>query len=256
MIIRVASSENVVLGLLILAFAITIVSTTVSLSKVEELNSLFDQITGALTTNSSIASTTLTIQAATSVYNYVPTIAFGSGYVHSTCSACGFDTFNGTRSNEGAGTPNGSCCVGFDNVTNGFLLENVGNTNVTLNMSCSGHCNATAFLGNGTGLEFQFRVNNGSDTTMTNSSRDTVTDTATSCGPSGWNYSAWTDMVGNSSGGQFDLCGGSESTKYFYGSESTKDAVVVDLKIKIPSDIVTTGGAKTATITFKAESSG
>ena len=99
-------------------------------------------------------------------------------------------------------------------------------------------------------------MNNGSDTGTTNSSRDTVTDTATSCGPSGWNYSAWTDMLGNSSGGQFDLCGTTESTKYFYGAESTKDAVVVDLKIKIPSDIVTTGGAKTATITFKAESSG
>src|SRR3989344_1298754 len=249
-------SKNLVLSLLVLALVITVISTAVSFSKVEELNLALSSITGAVVTNTSIATTTLTVQSATAVYNYVPTIAFGSGYVHSICSACGFDTFNGTRGNEGATTTNSTCCVSFNNVSNGFLLENVGNTNVTLNMSCSGHCNATAFLGNGTGLEFQFRVNNGSDTGTTNSSRDTVTDTATSCGPSGWNYSAWTDMLGNSSGGQFDLCGGSESTKYFYGSESTKDAVVVDLKIKIPSDIVTTGGAKTATITFKAESSG
>lgn len=256
-------ADNTVLGLLILALIITLASTIVSVSKVIELNNVFDQITGALGSNTSIATTTLTVQSVTAVYNSISIIAFGSGYVHSTCSACGFDTFNGTRGNEGATTTNATCCVGFNNISYGFLLENVGNLNVTLNMSCTGHCNATEFLGNGTGIEFKFKVTNGSDTGSTNASRDTVTDTATSCGPTGWNYSDWTDMWNKGWNAShppelmmFDLCGGSSTTKYWFGAENTKDAVVMDLKVKIPSDIATTAGAKTATITFKAESAG
>src|SRR3989344_1890239 len=230
-----APSKNLVLSLLVLALVITVISTAVSFSKVEELNLALSSITGAVVTNTSIATTTLTVQSATAVYNYVPTIAFGSGYVHSTCSACGFDTFNGTRGNDGASVLNSTCCVSFNNVSSGFLLENVGNTNVTLNMSCTGSCNASYFLGNGTGTLFQFSVNNASNNGETNSSRDTVTDTATSCGPNGWNYSEWTDMNVDNNGVGFDLCGGSASTKYYYGAESTKDAVVVDLKVKFPS---------------------
>src|SRR3989338_188396 len=249
-------SNNTIDALLIVAVVLSLAGSLFSLNKLNMLSLKYDALTGALATNTSVATTALTVQSATAVYNYVPTIAFGSGYVHSTCSACGFDTFNGTRGNDGASVLNSTCCVSFNNVSSGFLLENVGNTNVTLNMSCTGSCNASYFLGNGTGTLFQFSVNNASNNGETNSSRDTVTDTATSCGPNGWNYSEWTDMNVDNNGVGFDLCGGSASTKYYYGAESTKDAVVVDLKVKFPSDIVTTGGAKTATITFKAESSG
>ncbi|MBI2665232.1 hypothetical protein HYX12_01255, partial [Candidatus Woesearchaeota archaeon] len=144
----------------------------------------------------------------------------------------------------------------FNNISSGFLVENVGNNPVTLNFSCSGSCTAATFIGNnGTSPLFQFRVVN--STNAKNNTADTTADTTGSCRmgtDGGWNYSDWTNMVASTA---FDLCGGTSSTKYFFNSTNTEDAVVMDLLVSIPADLVSpTGGAQTATITFRADSSG
>ncbi len=238
--------------LLVIALLITIAGTILNLSNLDHSKIPFSQITGAAT-NVSTGTATLTVSSQTEVTLRVASIAFGSGYVNTSTASCTYCT---TSTDIGHNAGNASCCSRFNNVTAGFLIENTGNENVTLNFTCSGNCTAAAFI-NGTSPSFQFRLANSSDGGSTgkvsNNSGDLVTDTASSCssGAGGWNYSSWTDVAASG----FDLCGSNGTTEYYFSSESSKDAVIMDIKIKIPDD-ARTGSAKTATFDFKAQSQG
>ena len=242
-------SNRSIVYLLVIAMAITLASTVLNVSK---LGYVGNMITGAAT-NTSVGTATLTVTSQTAVTMRVSSIAFGSGFVNTTSAVC---TYCQSSTESGHASGNESCCSRFNNVTAGFFLENTGNENVTLNVTCSGSCTAAEFV-NGTSPLFQFRVVNSSDGASTgktsNNSADTTTDTTSSCssGDGGWNYSSYTAMAAST----FDLCGKNTSVAYFFGAQPTRNAVIMDILVKIPADAIT-ASAKTATLTFAAASAG
>ncbi len=246
-------SNKTIMGILTFALFITIIGTGVSIFRLGGLGDV--QITGAAT-NDTTGTATLTVSSQTEITLQVTSLAFGSGYVNTTgagCSECVMDTITGFYAG------NESCCSNFNNVTAGFLIENTGNENVSVNFTCSGTCTAAGFI-NGTSPVFQFRMSNSSDGyngtvdgTKTNNSGDGIADSSYSCssGSGGWNYSEWTDVAEAT----FDLCGSNSTTEYYLASDSSRDAAVLDIKLSIPDNALT-GSAKTATITFAAASAG
>src|SRR3989344_2200530 len=242
-------SNRSIVYLLVIAMAITLASTVLNVSK---LGYLGNMITGAAT-NTSVGTATLTVTSQTAVTMRVSSIAFGSGFVNTTSAVC---TYCQSSTESGHASGNESCCSRFNTVTAGFLVENTGNENVTLNDTCSGSCTAATFI-NGTSPLFQFKIVNSSDGASTgktsNNSRDSTTDTTSSCssGDGGWNYSSYTTMAAST----FDLCGTNGSTEYYFGAQPTRNAMIMDILVQIPSDAIT-GSAKTATLTFAAASSG
>jgi hypothetical protein len=243
-------SNKTIVSFLVVALVITLASTIINISKISGMDNL---ITGAAT-NTTTGTATLTVASQTEVTLQVTDIAFGSGYVNTTtagCNACFIST------DIGFAAGNDSCCSEFNNESAGFLVENTGNENVTLNMTCEGSCTAAGFI-NGTGATFQFRLVNSSsgasDGTASNNSGDSVTDTGDACssGAGGsWNYSVYTDMATTT----FDLCGSNESVEYFFDSSSASDAVIIDISIAIPDDSIT-NAQQGVNLTFGATSAG
>lgn len=242
----VAISNKTIALLLVVALAITISGTLVSISKLINIPG-YNLLTGAAV-NTTTGTSTITVVSRTQITNQVSTIAFGSGYVNTTCSACYIDTDVGILAG------NVSCCARFNNITAGFLIENTGNENVTLNFSCTGSCTAASFI-NGTSPVFQFRMSNSSDLSgKQNRTGDSINDTRGSCqtpADLGWNFSSYTDMSANAS-----LCGRlASASEYYFTANATADAVIMDLKVGIPDD-ARPNAQQTATFTFSAESAG
>ncbi len=245
-------SNKAIAVLLVIALAITISGTFISINRLLSLQG-YDLLTGAAV-NTTTGTSTITVVSRTQITNRVSTIAFGSGYVNTTdgnCNSCNIDTFTGILAG------NVSCCAVFNNITAGFLLENTGNENLSVNMTCAGSCNASNFI-NGTSPapSFQFRLFNSSDVTggtEGNNSGDSLADSNPSCssGAGGWNYSGWTNMDEK----RKDLCGSNGTSEYFFDSIGTADAVIMDLRVAIPEDS-RPNVEQTATITFSAASSG
>ncbi|MDP3733827.1 MAG: hypothetical protein Q8R37_01235 [Nanoarchaeota archaeon] len=242
-------SNKTIAVLLVVALAITISGTFVSIYKLINIPG-YNLLTGAAV-NTTTGNATITIVSRTQITNRVSTIAFGTGYVNTTCPYCYID------SDVGILAGNVSCCALFNNVTAGFLIENTGNENVTLNFSCSGSCTAASFV-NGTNPVFQFRMTNVSDPAAgsgkQNVSGDSILDTRGSCQAAadlGWNFSSYTAMTTRA-----DLCGSNGSTtEYYFTANATADAVIMDLKVGIPDDS-RPNTQQTATFTFSAESAG
>ena len=245
-------SPKTMIVFLVIALIFTLTSTFLNIHKISFFNNL---VTGQAT-NTTVGTATLTVSSATALSLKVSSIAFGSGFVNTTTAAC---TYCNTDTEFGPTSGNDSCCGQFNNVTAGFLVENTGNENVTLNFTCAGSCTAAAFI-NGTSPSFQFKITNatngiyGGKGKGSNSTGDSVNDTLPSCGSgngSSFNYSSWTNMGASS----FNLCGKDGTTEYYFGSAGVRDAFVMDLKIQIPSDALTSS-VQTATITFAAASAG
>src|SRR3989344_2177630 len=127
--------NNLVLPLLIVALALTVIGMLASL---DQLTGWGFFLTGAAV-NTSTGTSNLTIPALTSIPNQYSNINFGSGYVSPSCTNCTMDS---------NGTFNAACCIGgFASLSSGFLLENTGNINLSVNYSCSGSCVASSFIG-------------------------------------------------------------------------------------------------------------
>jgi len=108
-------SNDKVLYALIAAISVSLVATIF-------LYAGSSGITGFATTG--IAN--LTIETITEINFTVDNINFGTGYVSSSCNNCTMDSEGGIDS---------ACCLNFHGETDGFTIENIGNTNVTLNVS-------------------------------------------------------------------------------------------------------------------------
>jgi hypothetical protein len=213
-------------------------------------------VTGAAT-SSAMGVSNLTISGLTSITNNVRSIEFGSGFVDDGCTSCVMDS-NGQHNQTGL------CCLGFFNTSSGFLLENTGNTNLSVNYTCSGSCTAEDFIG-GTDPEFKLKV---TSNYLAEQSGETTADTTASCGLLvndvqyyGWNISdsPGTDLttpeatyIDISTGGSW-LCG--NMTNFPLNSTDVSDAAVIDINVSIPAD-APAGDLKTATFTFNAMSSG
>ena len=223
-----------VLTLLIVALALTIIGMLISLDKLTGWEFF---LTGAAT-NTSTGTSNLTITALTSISNKYNNINFGSGYVNSSCTNCTMDS-NGEFNN--------ACCIGgFASLTSGFLLENTGNINLSVNYSCSGSCNATPFIG---GTSPLLQLNTTPNNVAAQSGETGAADSIASCGGN-LNITSYSNIT---AAGDW-LCG--NSTSYRLDYTDSKDAFVVDIKVRIPSDAAGGQGQQNATFTFSAQSSG
>ncbi len=270
-------SNKTIIALLLVALAITIAGTIVSINKVMELRDNYGLLTSAAT-SSSTGQTNLTITATTSITNQNNTINFGSGRVNASCNFCAMDSNNTvtnlyTNGSDLTGTT-GQCCAGFTAVTDGFLIENTGNVNISVGYTCSGNCTHLLFIGGSRypgmgGLEIR---------TVPNSIGvqvgDSLVDTAASCQGGGtyyrdgqWNLTNASSYDQPGSFGKFGnsvytslssfghwLCG--NNTHYPLEATNTRDAAVIDINVTIPADAIGTGVQSSFTLTFNGTSAG
>ncbi len=255
-------SDKTITILLVVALAVTLAGTIFSFSHLDGFKNGYSSLTGAATTTAT-GTSTLTITSNTAISNQVSSIAFGSGYVNATgCTgpnACVMDS--NAQQNQ-----TGRCCMSFTNVSSGFLLENTGNINISVNYSCSGSCNAAEFIG-GTAPNLSIKVTRNSVALQTGEAG--ATDSVASCLAyanyyfGGWNISAsgapptantpeatYFELGSNQNR---TLCG--NTTHFPLDFTDSMDAAVVDINVTIPVD-APTGAQKTFTVTFNAMSSG
>ncbi len=244
------NNEHILLLLLVVAVLFSMGTTLLNFTN-------FTGITGAAT---AVGTTNLTILSTSSITNNLETMDFGSGYTD------GSVNMNCQMASDGRHNQSGASCIGFNNVSSGFLLENTGNSNLSINYSCSGSCNATSFIGDANGA---FEVMVLSKSSFPTQSGETGTaDTGASCFSylgaifNGWNITD-TDgpvtssnpestFVDVSNDGDW-LCG--NSTHFPLGSNDLLDAGVVHINLSIPSTASGGSGMKNATFTFNAISS-
>ena len=214
--------------LLVVAIVVSLTGTWISFFRLEQLGRYLPGITGAAT-DTSEGSISLTISAITEVNFTTASIAWGTGAVDVGANACDIDSDGETGSN------NNCTSDPFDSVTTGLVLENVGNKNVTLNISCGK--TAASLLG-GTGPSYSWNVTE-SDTDSCSGGlhRSTVSDTNVS-------FTACTST-------QTYVCNETGSGFLF---NDTKDEFTFHIRLHIPSDSVS--GVLTDTITAHAETLG
>lgn len=160
---------------------------------------------------------------------------------------------------DGKQNQTGRCCNVFSNVSSGFLLENTGNINLSVNYTCSGSCTAATFIG-GNVPRFEIRVSSNSVEGQTG--EVARLDTAQSCNNTqsggGWNISNTTNRFSERRYLPVEttawLCG--NLTNFNLEFNDYYDAAVVDINVSIPSDAQGGGSATTATFTFTGYSNG
>ncbi len=234
-------SNKTIFAILVFTLVISLAGTVVNMNRIYDFSYL--GLTGAASTTA-VGSSTVTVSQVTSITNDLPgtAIQFGSGFVNSTCTVCNMDS-NGTRT--------AGCCGTF-NMTNsfGFLLENTGNVNLSLNYTCAISCTAATFIG-GTNPAFQIRATTNSNSAQ--SGEVGTLDTSASCGGGTTNgllnLSTYTAVT---AAGDF-ICG--NSTTYPLGFTNTLDAIVIDLNVSIPEN-APIGGQQLASFTFNALATG
>ena len=288
-------SNKTIVGILVLALVITVGSTAISVSKLQQLGGIYNFITGA--PSFTFGEVNITVQSVTSlslIGANGTAINFGTGYINSSCNFCQIDSntlFVSGYSNGSnlSGVQQTQCCVSFNLPSSGFLLENTGNTNLSVGYTCSGNCTFATFIGGtrgrfvggtgGSGLEFKVTPNS----VASQGGEEGGTDTAASCGGGGitirdssWNitnsssYSvcptaATNTFNGNCTGfptatyaslssiGHY-LCG--NSSNYPLMAENSQDAAVIDINITILYDSGIGGGRSSFRLTFNGTSSG
>ncbi len=277
-------SNRTIVALLAVALVITVIGTVVSVSKLNELGGTYNQLTyltGAAV-DSSTGQTNITISSTTAMALYNGTMNFGSGRVNSSCNICGMDS-NNTIMNyyvNGSITPSAvgtGCCIGFNAVIAGFLIENTGNVNVSVGYTCAGNCTFTNFLGGGFGPAgstlnpLSFEVN--SQFVRKQLGEVSDTDMFQSCVGGGTSFQGYQSnnwnitnrTAGADSSGGFPeganvrlsttghwLCG--NYTSSFLLPDGPRDAAVLDINISIADNAPTTGVRSSFTLTFNATS--
>lgn len=244
-------SNNTIMALLLVALLITVAGTVISTQKIKGLAETYTVLTTAAS-SSATGESNLTITSSTSITNNVASINFGSGSVLSSCVSCMRDS-NGSFGATTQGAYNSSCCVNFTNVTDGFLLENTGNVNISVNYTCTGNCTAATFIGPTAGATagnlFQLLVNPNSLEAQNNETGQL--DTTLSC----YSNNSWTPQSYSNvtAAGQW-LCG--DNVTFPLSSDNTQDAAVIHLRVNISVATVGSGLRQRAAFTFGGLSSG
>lgn len=278
------SNKTMVL-LLALALFITVASTVFTLQRFHSFDQTFSVITGA--PSFSFGDTNITISSVTSLSLQTggngTAISFGSGYVNSSCNACIMDSNNsasnmyGNGSNTSQATPGqAACCTTFTVPTSGFLLENTGNTNLSVGYTCSGNCTFDSFLGGVRypgqgGLELKVTPN----VMRLQSGEEGGTDSAGACRGGGTLYRSigWNITNASAYGGAGSakdgqaagiyvpissrghyLCG--NATNYPLMPDNTMDAGVIDINLTVLWDAPATSVRSSFRLTFNGSSSG
>ncbi len=205
--------------LLIGAIVISLGGTLISLNRLARIR--IPLITGFAPTDD--ATLALTISSLTEVNWTTASIDWGSGTVAAGYDFCTLDTMQGSL------TAN---CTGFAPANGGgnLVLENIGNKNVSLNITISN--NAAGFIGDGATYSAEYYWN------FSNAEADSCPATSLELTEGQWYLANTTTIiVCNSTGGGFL-------------ANDNSDTLNFDVRILIPSDA--TPGSKTSTITAGA----
>ncbi|MEK6809143.1 MAG: hypothetical protein AABY40_00555 [Nanoarchaeota archaeon] len=232
-------SNKTIFAILAVTLIIALTGTFVNMGRIYGIEYL--GLTGAATAADS-GNATITISQSTSITNNFDFIQFGAGFVNSSCTVCVMDT---------NGIITAACCGTFNQSNNlGFLLENTGNVNLSVNYTCTGSCAAAEFIG-GTNPAFQIRATNNSFATQ--AGEISAADTLGSCNNDlfrGFNITNYSVSVAAS--GHW-LCG--NGSVFPLDFTDNQDAFVVDLNVSVPSD-APTAAIRNATFVFNALATG
>lgn len=232
------SNKNI-FAILAVTLIVTLTGTLLNASRIYDFG--LGLTGGAVATAGGNA--TITIVQSTSITNNFQTIQFGSGYVNTTCTACSMD------SNGGISAP---CCGTFNTTNNlGFLLENTGNINLSVNFTCAGSCTAAAFLG-GTSPLYGIRTTNNSFAGQ--SGEQGASDTTGSCWTNETHGLNLSNNYTNVTAAGNWLCG--NGSMYPLSYVDTLDAFVVDLNVSFSTDAPIGTGYKASNFTFNALTTG
>lgn len=236
-------SSRVLALLLVATIIVSLGGTIVSLNKIGELQ--FYTLTGRVTSGtvqlnlSSNAEITFT-QAA---------IDFGTGWVNGSYNNCTMHTnstsgYNDTASCLGEWTTG----AGSTDYRNGFWIENIGSTNLTVNLNSS--ANAASFIGGSSPAPlFQWMIlsdNSTDDDCVGTCSGVANQDSLASCN-NAWNITGGTGQIGvweDVSTADKILC---NSTNLF-SSEEAQNEFIVNINVRVPKNAPVAQGA-TATLT-------
>ncbi len=203
--------------LLVAAIAISLFGTIISVNKLSKFQTI-KTTTGFATSDQGTA--TVYINSSTSIFFYVDTVNFGTGYVNGSAGA----PQNCTMNSEGLKTTPG--CIEFNTVTQGFVLENEGTTIPSVQLSSDS--NASEFLTGATwdygGPQFLYKVTNNETSACTSPVPATYTN------------------INDTAPGTV-ICSGLDY-------QTDNDTLKIDIQINIP--ITTTTGQKTAILTAQA----
>jgi len=187
-----------------------------------------------LATMERMANISLSIESSTSVEFSVDTLDFGQGYVNTTCNNC-------TMNTDGSGYADSLCCHAswVDAPEDGLLIENNGNTYVSLALSASS--NASSWIG-GNNLTPSFTVKIAGEAADPHASAN-GDDTADSC-LSSWKAGTFTEITTS----QIYLCG--NETTYDFSFASNRNEAHLEAGLVIPRD--SAKGSKGVTLTLVA----
>ena len=223
-------SNKTVVALLIATIVISLGGAYVSLNAVNnKLSSIgLSPITGFATTVPN-GTATLTVSLVSSIQFSQPTVAFDTGSINTSIGNC---TLSTVAANSGG-------CVDFSAQTNGFTIENDGNTNLSVTLLSD--LNAADFIGDGAAL-FLWNVSVNESGSCVNATGDrlTVEPNTTNAG----------------CGGETSDCGGvfeaaSTTTKNICPSllsDDASDALNIDINVSIP--VTAPSGSKSAKLTI------
>lgn len=204
--------DNILLTVAVVAAIVSIVGAGLTYYSINSFKE--DWITGFVVTDT--ATTNVTVSTNEAINFTTDNINFGAGYVSAGNDNATLDTGAGTVSG-GTWTP----------VSSGFILENIGNVNVSLDIKTGS--NAAGFIGGtaGGGPAYQYNLTALENGGCTNSSFD---------------LKMWYDV--NTTGDGTRVC---DVMRY----DDTYDRVRIDIKLVIPSDSKTgaLGDTMTATAT-------
>ena len=256
-------TNKVIVLLLGVALFITLIGTGINIAKLLQLSP------GGITSAASTViggNASITITSQTKITNTGnATIAFGSGYVNGSgaCQYC--------RMDSNAIVDNDTCCASFNRLNTGFLLENTGNENLSVNWSCSGNCTGADFVGINGELELKVTANSIAGQTGEVGNADSTASCKGVEGTSAGSFpnGAWNITNGSTSATRYPLatyvgitttatagwlCG--NTTHYPLEPTDSADAAVVDMNVSIVMGTAGSGYGSTAKFTFTALSSG
>jgi hypothetical protein len=212
--------DNLLLAVAIIAVIISVVGAGITYSYI---NAFKNKLTGFATETATI---NLTVESAAVINFTTDNIDWGSGRVDNGEENATLNTAINNESNVSQGNWTGN--------TAGLVLENIGNRNVTLNLT-AGVTGAAALLG-GTGPEYEFNITNSDPNSCRNSSG----------GIEGAEL-GFLDIFETANNTQKEIC------RYFDFSDGS-DTLRIDVKLVVPSDGRTGAISDIITATFEVSS--
>ena len=214
-------SNRAVMALLIATIVISLGGTFISLTTINNrlVGLGLTPITGLVMAPNATA--TLTVTTTSSIKFSQATVAFGSGYVNSSggYTLCTLSTLDAV--NIG--------CEDFNEVSNGFTIENDGNTNLTAELKSN--VTAATFIGGSANFRWNATLNESGSCVNSSSDGNGVVNpnTTADCGSGNTNESACGSIFEEVSTSHKVIC-----PRLLYDNDN--DALNVDINITVPVD--------------------